>query len=87
LQWLEKEAILSALSRMELRQCELSLIESVLGIRVNASGSRRISMELVGTGGKVVLRVSDDGVGFDLNASQHQTGLGMTSMSANAFAL
>jgi len=38
-------------------------------------------MELVGTGGKVVLRVSDDGVGFDLNASQHQTGLGMTSMS------
>ena len=45
------------------------------------SYAKKVRMELVGTGGKVVLRVSDDGVGFDLNASKHQTGLGMTSMS------
>jgi len=45
------------------------------------SRAKKVRMELVGTGAMVVLRVSDDGVGFDPNASKHQPGLGMTSMS------
>jgi signal transduction histidine kinase len=36
-------------------------------------------VELVGTADKVVLRVSDDGVGF--NTHGRQNGLGMTSMN------
>jgi PAS domain S-box-containing protein len=45
------------------------------------SRAKMVRMELVGTDGKVVLRVSDDGIGFDPDASKHQSGLGMTSMS------
>jgi protein-histidine pros-kinase len=45
------------------------------------SRAKMVRMELVGTNGKVVLRVSDDGIGFDPDASKHQSGLGMTSMS------
>jgi PAS domain S-box-containing protein len=45
------------------------------------SRAKMVRMELVGKDGKVVLRVSDDGIGFDPDAAKHQTGLGMTSMS------
>ena len=45
------------------------------------SRAKKVRMELVGTGEMVVLRVSDDGVGFDPDASKHRNGLGMTSMS------
>jgi PAS domain S-box-containing protein len=45
------------------------------------SRAKRVRMELFGEGGKVVLRVSDDGVGFDPDARRNQTGLGMISMS------
>jgi signal transduction histidine kinase len=45
------------------------------------SRAKKVRMELIGTGGMVVLRVSDDGIGFDPDASKYQTGLGMTSMS------
>ena len=40
-------------------------------------------MELVGTGGKVVLRVSDDGVGFD-PAVNEGTGQGLRNITARA---
>ncbi len=45
------------------------------------SHARKVRLELIGTGGKVVLRVSDDGVGFDPDAHENRTGLGMTSMN------
>jgi len=45
------------------------------------SHARKVRLELIGTGGKVVLRVSDDGVGFDPDARENRTGLGMTSMN------
>jgi signal transduction histidine kinase len=45
------------------------------------SRAKKVRMELVGTDGKIVLRVSDDGIGFDPDAAKHQSGLGMTSMS------
>jgi signal transduction histidine kinase len=45
------------------------------------SRAKMVRMELVGADAKIVLRVSDDGIGFDPDAPKHQTGLGMTSMS------
>lgn len=44
------------------------------------SRAKKVRMELIGEGGKVVLRVSDDGVGFDPDALRNQSGLGMISM-------
>ena len=44
------------------------------------SHAEKVRMELFGTGGSVVLRVSDDGVGFDPEAPENTTGLGMVSM-------
>jgi NarL family two-component system sensor histidine kinase LiaS len=35
---------------------------------------------LLGTGKSVLLRVSDDGIGFDPDAPEHKAGLGMISM-------
>jgi PAS domain S-box-containing protein len=43
------------------------------------SHAKKVRVELVGTAEKVVLRVSDDGVGF--STLDHRTGLGMTSMN------
>ena len=48
---------------------------------VKHSQAKRVRLELVGTATKVVLRVSDDGVGFDTDAPANHTGLGMTSMT------
>ena len=45
------------------------------------SRAKRVRMEIVGTGGKLVLRISDDGIGFDADASKNRIGLGMTSMN------
>ncbi len=45
------------------------------------SRAKKVRMELVGTHEKVVLRVSDDGIGFDPDAPRSLSGLGMTSMS------
>ncbi len=45
------------------------------------SRATKVRMELIGTGGKVVLSVSDDGVGFDPAARENRAGLGMTSMN------
>jgi PAS domain S-box-containing protein len=42
--------------------------------------ARRVQVELLGTGGSVLLRVSDDGVGFDPDAPERKAGLGMISM-------
>jgi signal transduction histidine kinase len=44
------------------------------------SRAKKVRMELFGAGENVVLRVSDDGVGFDPGASRNQAGLGMISM-------
>jgi len=44
------------------------------------SRAKKVRMELIGRGGNAVLRVSDDGVGFDPDALRNQTGLGMISM-------
>jgi signal transduction histidine kinase len=45
------------------------------------SQAKKVRLELVGAGEKIVLRISDDGVGFDPDAPGNQTGLGMVSMS------
>ncbi len=45
------------------------------------SRASKVRMELALTGGLLVLRVSDDGVGFDPNAAGSRTGLGMVSMN------
>ena len=45
------------------------------------SRAKKVRMELAGTDGRIVLRVTDDGVGFDTEVPISQTGLGMTSMS------
>jgi PAS domain S-box-containing protein len=42
--------------------------------------AQKAKVELFGTGDTVVLRVSDNGIGFDPDAPQHKTGLGMISM-------
>ncbi len=44
------------------------------------SHAKKVRMELIGMGAKLVLRVSDDGVGFDPDAPRDHTGLGMISM-------
>jgi signal transduction histidine kinase len=43
------------------------------------SHATKVRLELVGTANKIVLRVSDDGVGFATD--RHRTGLGMISMN------
>ena len=53
--------------------------ESIHNITKHAQ-ARRVQVELFGTGNSVLLRVSDDGVGFDTNAPEHKGGLGMISM-------
>ena len=45
------------------------------------SHAKKVRLELLGTAGKIVLRVSDDGVGFDPSAPKNHAGLGMVSMS------
>jgi len=45
------------------------------------SHAKKVRLELAGTAGKLVLRVSDDGIGFDLAAPASRTGLGMISMN------
>jgi len=42
--------------------------------------SRRVQVSLLGDNNGIVLRVSDDGVGFDPEAPEHKAGLGMVSM-------
>lgn len=45
------------------------------------SRAQNVRLELIGKDEMVVLRVSDDGIGFNPSAAEHRTGLGMTSMS------
>ena len=45
------------------------------------SQAQKVLVELIGSEGAVVLRVSDDGVGFDRDSPDNQNGLGMVSMS------
>ena len=45
------------------------------------SCAKKVQVELVGRDAGIVLRVSDDGVGFDPDAPQNKSGLGMISMS------
>ena len=45
------------------------------------SHAKKAQMELVGGDENIALRVSDDGIGFEPDAPQNQTGLGMVSMS------
>ena len=44
------------------------------------SQAQKVLVELIGSEGAVVLRVSDDGVGFDRDSPDNQNGLGMVSM-------
>ena len=45
------------------------------------SQAKKVRMELVGGHDQLVLRISDDGVGFDPDSPHSQSGLGMVSMS------
>ena len=45
------------------------------------SSAKQVRMELVGSGDKIVLRVSDDGIGFDPAAHRDRDGLGLISMN------
>jgi len=45
------------------------------------SRAQKVRVELFETGGRLVLRISDDGVGFDPESPENQTGLGMISMT------
>jgi signal transduction histidine kinase len=53
--------------------------ESLHNITKHAQ-ARKVQVELLGTGNSVLLRVSDDGIGFNPNAPEHKAGLGMISM-------
>ena len=53
--------------------------ESLHNITKHAQ-ARKVQVELLGTGNSVLLRVSDDGIGFDPDAPEHKAGLGMISM-------
>ena len=55
--------------------------ESLHNITKHAK-ARRVQVELLGTGSSILLRVSDDGIGFDPDAPEHKAGLGMISMRA-----
>jgi PAS domain S-box-containing protein len=45
------------------------------------SRAKKVRVELIGSGEKVMLRVSDNGVGFDQGLTNQQTGLGLISMT------
>ena len=53
--------------------------ESLHNITKHAK-ARKVQVELLGTSNSVVLRVWDDGIGFDPDAPEHRAGLGMISM-------
>jgi PAS domain S-box-containing protein len=53
--------------------------ESLHNITKHAN-ARRVQVELLGTGNSVLLRVSDDGDGFNPDTPEHKAGLGMISM-------
>lgn len=47
---------------------------------IKHSGTKTINVQLYGTPGEIVLKVSDSGCGFDPQSSNHQTGIGLLSM-------
>jgi PAS domain S-box-containing protein len=45
------------------------------------SHASKVNMELFGSGNSIILRITDNGVGFDSEKNQNASGLGMISMS------
>jgi PAS domain S-box-containing protein len=60
--------------------CLFRVLQETLSNAVKHSGSTRFEAQLWGSSGKIHLTVRDSGVGFDVNAAQRATGLGLISM-------
>jgi PAS domain S-box-containing protein len=60
--------------------CLFRVLQETLSNAVKHSGSTSFAVELWGSSGKIYLTMKDSGVGFDVNAAQRATGLGLISM-------
>ena len=61
--------------------CIFRIAQESLQNILKHSRAQKAQVELFGEGDSLVLRVSDDGVGFDSDGPQHGNGLGMISMN------
>ena len=61
--------------------CLFRVAQESLHNIVKHSHAKNVRMELIGTMEKIVLRISDDGVGFDPESPRTQGGIGMISMT------
>jgi PAS domain S-box-containing protein len=60
--------------------CLFRVLQETLSNAVKHSGSTSFVVELRGSAGKLYLNVRDKGVGFDVQAAQNATGIGLISM-------
>jgi signal transduction histidine kinase len=60
--------------------CLFRVLQETLSNAVKHSGSTSFVVELRGSAGKIYLDVRDKGVGFDVQAAQNATGIGLISM-------
>jgi signal transduction histidine kinase len=60
--------------------CVYRIAQEALGNVVKHSGARHARVELGGGSDEVILRITDDGVGFDLDSAEGNGGLGLVSM-------
>jgi PAS domain S-box-containing protein len=60
--------------------CLFRVLQETLSNAVKHSGSTSFAVQLWGSSGKLYLTVRDTGVGFDVQAAQKATGLGLISM-------
>src|SRR5262249_34317364 len=64
----------------EVSLCLFRVLQEALQNAVKHSGVRQFEVRLSGTAGEIYLRISDAGVGFDLETALNNPGLGLISM-------
>ena len=67
--------------------CLFRVLQETLSNAVKHSGSTSFAVQLSGSSGKLYLTVRDSGVGFDVQAAQNATGLGLISMRERVHAV
>jgi signal transduction histidine kinase len=67
--------------------CLFRVLQETLSNAVKHSGSTSFAVQLSGSSGKLYLTVRDTGVGFDVQAAQKATGLGLISMRERVHAV
>jgi PAS domain S-box-containing protein len=64
----------------DIRLCLFRVAQEALNNALKHAGARRVSLTLRGDWNQIQLEVSDDGVGFDVEAATTRYGLGLVSM-------